>query len=76
MNGKVIRLIRADHNLSMREVARLAGLHESTISLIENGHLKLQPENEKRIKQALIDLGVTEERMNQFKKLVERGDNE
>lgn len=57
----------------MREVARLAGLHESTISLIENGHLKLHPDNEKRIKQALIDLGVTEERMNQFKKLVQGG---
>lgn len=52
MPRDMIRLLRIERKLSQVELARLAGLHQSTISKIEGGTRKIDAEEIKKIAEA------------------------
>lgn len=62
INGRALRSLRRGAELSLDEVARRAGIHESTLSRIERGYRKVRPATIDRLMAVL--LAAVRERQN------------
>ena len=63
-----LRVVRADHVLSMRELADAAGVSSSTIALTEAGQTTPRPASMRRIARAL---GVHPQSIAEFRRALE-----
>ena len=70
MQGKTIRLLRAYYGLSLVQVSSQAGVHHTALSRYERNKSRLSKRNEQRVLEALKELGVSEQDIETFTKVV------
>lgn len=60
ITGKAIRLLRAKHSVSLKQLAEQAGISYVTISLLETNKQSLTIEQEQKLVNALYHFGITD----------------
>lgn len=72
LTGKAIRLARTNARLTSQELAKLMGVSRTLISYIEQGHVSLTSETERKVREAFAKAGVTDEELKEIEEVAKR----